>query len=381
MKSTSENLYPGEPSRFTPENFDGLLAFATNLNASDVTLQTNEEVVAEVYGRLFKITKRKLTNTEVGDLLNSIYGPNGTTQLLSGQDVDTHYEIRPGRNERYRFRVNGTACQVEGHSAMQLTLRTIPNEPPTLASMSLPENVIASLAPKDGVVYVTGATGSGKTTLLAAVIRELGEDPEGHRKILTYESPIEFVYDMVQMPTSVISQSEIPRHLPTFAAGVRNALRRKPRLILVGESRDPETIGAVIEAALTGHPVYTTLHSTGVAESIRRLVGSFPQEERQGRTIDIIETMRLIMWQQLVPTVDGKRVPLREFLVFDEEVRDKLLEVNYNEVTSLTRKLLRERGQPMRVDADRVFKEGLITERLYKVLLAGAKRQEMDTPI
>ncbi|MBX9586401.1 MAG: Dot/Icm type IV secretion system ATPase DotB [Gammaproteobacteria bacterium] len=376
MKSTSEFLYPGEPSRFTPENFDGLLAFATNLNASDVTLQTNEEVVAEVYGRLYKITKRKLTNTEVGDLLNSIYGPNGTTQLLSGQDVDTHYEIRPGRNERYRFRVNGTACQVEGHSAMQLTLRTIPNEPPTLASMNLPENVIANLAPKDGVVYVTGATGSGKTTLLAAVIRELSEDPEGHRKMLTYESPIEFVYDMVQMPTSVISQSEIPRHLPTFAAGVRNALRRKPRLILVGESRDPETIGAVIEAALTGHPVYTTLHSTGVAESIRRLVGSFSQEERQGRTIDIIETMRLIMWQQLVPTVDGKRVPLREFLVFDEEVRDKLLEVNYNEVTSLTRKLLKERGQPMRVDAERVFKEGLITERLYKVLLAGAKRQE-----
>ncbi len=376
MKSTSEFLYPGEPSRFTPENFDGLLAFATNLNASDVTLQTNEEVVAEVYGRLYKITKRKLTNTEVGDLLNSIYGPNGTTQLLSGQDVDTHYEIRPGRNERYRFRVNGTACQVEGHSAMQLTLRTIPNEPPTLASMNLPENVIANLAPKDGVVYVTGATGSGKTTLLAAVIRELSEDPEGHRKMLTYESPIEFVYDMVQMPTSVISQSEIPRHLPTFAAGVRNALRRKPRLILVGESRDPETISAVIEAALTGHPVYTTLHSTGVAESIRRLVGSFSQEERQGRTIDIIETMRLIMWQQLVPTVDGKRVPLREFLVFDEEVRDKLLEVNYNEVTSLTRKLLKERGQPMRVDAERVFKEGLITERLYKVLLAGAKRQE-----
>lgn len=380
MKTVGEHLYPDEPSRFTPENFDGLLAFATNLNASDVTLQTNEHVFAEVYGRLHKITKRKLTNTEVGDLLNAIYGPNGTTQLLSGQDVDTHYEIRPGRNERYRFRVNGTACQVEGHAGMQLTLRTIPNEPPTLASMHLPEHIIAALAPKDGVVYVTGATGSGKTTLLAAVIRELSEDPDGHRKMLTYESPIEFVYDMVQMPTSVISQSEIPRHLPTFASGVRNALRRKPRLILVGESRDPETISAVMEAALTGHPVYTTLHSTGVAESIRRLVGSFSQEERQGRTIDIIETMRLIIWQQLVPTVDGQRVALREFLVFDEEVRDKLLEVNYNEVTSLTRKLLRERGQPMRVDAERVFKEGMITERLYNVLLAGAKRQEADTP-
>ncbi|MDQ2995378.1 MAG: Flp pilus assembly complex ATPase component TadA, partial [Pseudomonadota bacterium] len=235
------------------------------------------------------------------------------------------------------------------------------------------------LAPKDGVVYVTGATGSGKTTLLAAVIRELSEEPEGHRKMLTYEAPIEFVYDMVEMPSSVISQSEIPRHLPSFAAGVRNALRRKPRLILVGESRDPETISAVMEAALTGHPVYTTLHSTGVAESIRRLVGSFSQDERQGRTIDIIETLRLIIWQQLVPTVDGKRVALREFLVFDEEIRDQLLEVDYTQVTSLTRKLLRERGQPMRVDAERVYKEGLISDRMYKVLMAGAKRAESDT--
>ena len=375
----TSTLYPGEPTRFTPENFDGLLAFATNINASDVTLQTNVEVFCEVYGRLHKITKRKLTNTEVGDLLNSIYGPNGTTQLLSGQDVDTHYEIRPGRNERYRFRVNGTGCQVEGHTGIQLTLRTIPNEPPRLSDMKLPGSLIEHLSPKDGVVYVTGATGSGKTTLLAAIIRELGEEPEGHRKMLTYEAPIEFVYDTVQMPSSVISQSEIPRHLPSFAAGVRNALRRKPRLILVGESRDPETIGAVMEAALTGHPVYTTLHSTGVAESIRRLVGSFSQEERQGRTIDIIETLRVIVWQQLVPTVDGKRVALREFLVFDEEVRDQLLEVDYTQVTSLTRKLLRERGQPMRVDADRVYKEGLISDRMYKVLMAGAKRSESDS--
>ena len=87
------------------------------------------------------------------------------------------------------------------------------------------------------------------------------------------------------------------------------------------------------------------------------------------------------MRQQLVPTVDGKRVALREFLVFDEEVRDKLLEVNYNEVTSLTRKLLRERGQPMRVDADRRFEEGLITERLYNVLLAVRTRRSGYTDL
>lgn len=360
--------FPDEPLRFTPKQLEPLLAYCTQLHASDITIQTGEPVMVEVYGKLYKITKRKLSNTEVGDLLNQIYGANGTAQILSGTDVDTHYEFRPTRTERYRYRVNGTGCQVEGHPGIQLTLRTIPTEPPALATLNLPTAVIDAIAPQDGVVYVTGATGSGKTTLLASIIKQLAEETEANRKILTYEAPIEFVFDALEKPTAVVSQSEIPRHLPSFAAGVRNALRRKPRLILVGEARDAETISAVIEAALTGHPVYTTLHANGVAETIRRLVGSFPQEERYGRTLDIIETIRLIIWQILVPTVDGKRVALREYLVFDETVRDQLLNTPPEEVTAVTRRLLREKGQPMIVDAQQKFEAGIISERDYRLL-------------
>jgi defect in organelle trafficking protein DotB len=365
--------YPKEPQRFTPLDLDYLLEYCSKIGASDITLQTAEPVVVEVHGKLYKITKHKLSNTEVGDLLNAIYGPNGTTQILSGTDVDTHYEFRPSRMERYRYRVNGTGCQVSGRSAIQVTIRTIPSTPPTLAQLDLPKEIIAAIAPQEGVVYVTGATGSGKTTLLAAIVREIAEDPNCNRKILTYEAPIEFVFDEIEKPTAVVSQSEIPRNLPTFAAGVRNALRRKPRLILVGEARDPETISAVIEAALTGHPVYTTLHTTGVPETIRRLVGTFPAEERTGRTIDIIETLRVVIWQKLVPTVDGKLVALREYLVFNEEVRDKLLEGNLEQVTSTTRRLLRERGQTMLDDAKKKFADGIIAEREYKIIAAGEK--------
>ena len=198
---------------------------------------------------------------------------------------------------------------------------------------------------------LTSATGSGKSTLLAAIIRNITEDVDSNRKVLTYEAPIEFVFDNVEKVSSVVSQSEIPRHLPSFAAGVRNALRRKPRLILVGEARDPETISAVMEAAMTGHPVYTTLHSNSVAETIRRLVVSFPPEERQGRTIDIIETVRLVISQRLVPTVDGKRVALREYLVFNEEIRDILLETDILNITNTVRKLVREQGRTMAADA------------------------------
>lgn len=376
MSMENINLMPDEPTRFTPVFMDRMLEHAESLNASDITIQTGEPIFAEVYGRLLKITNRRLSNTELGDLINAIYGPNATTQLLSGKDIDTHYEFRPNRGVRYRYRVNATACLVEGHDAIQITLRTIPTTPPKLSTMNLPDNIIEAIAPQEGIVFITGATGSGKSTLLASIIRELIETSDSNRKVLTYESPIEFVYDEIETISAVVSQSEIPRHLPNFADGVRNALRRKPRLIMVGECRDAETISAALEAALTGHPVYTTLHTSGVAETMRRLVTSFSGEERLGRTIDILETIRLCIWQKLVPTVDERRVALREYLVFDEEVRDILLEGDPNEVTSATRKLVRQKGQLMTWDAKMKFEQGIISERVYKLIIAGAKEYQ-----
>jgi defect-in-organelle-trafficking protein DotB len=373
---TSESMhYPKEPTRFEQKHVDDLLVHCHRVGASDITIQTGEPVIVEVYGRIYKITKRKLANTEVGDILNALYGPNGTTQIMRGTDLDTHFEVRPSRSERLRYRVNGVGCYVDGHEGIQITLRTIPSSPPALSDLKLPQAIIDAMAPQQGIVYVTGATGSGKSTLLASIIRELAEEENGNRKILTYEAPIEFVYDNIIMPSSVVAQSEIPRHLPTFAEGVRNALRRKPHLILVGEARDTETISAALEAALTGHPVYTTLHTNGVAETIRRLVGSFSKEERLGRTIDIIETMRLIVWQRLVPSTDGKRIALREYLAFSEEIRDQLLSSDPENITQTTRKLLFKYGQPMIHDVEAKYKEKLISDRWYQILTKRLKHE------
>lgn len=370
----NEFLFPQEPVRLSIESTNDILMHCVKLGASDVTIQTNEPVIAEIFGRLCKVTRRKISNVEVGEVINAMYGPNATTMIMSGKDIDTHYEIRPNRSDRYRFRINGTGCQVEGHDGIQITARTIPSDPPKLSSMNLPQAILDALAPEQGVVYVTGATGSGKSTLLAAIIRDITEGADSNRKVLTYEAPIEFVYDSVEKLSSIVSQSEIPRHLPSFAAGVRNALRRKPRLILVGEARDPETIGAVMEAAMTGHPVYTTLHSNGVAETIRRLVITFPSEERQGRTIDIIETVRLVISQRLVPTIEGKRVALREYLIFDEKIRDILLETDILNITNVVRNLVREHGKTMADDALEKFKAGIISERNYHLIAEQTKR-------
>lgn len=376
---TNDFLFPQEPVRLTIDTMNEIFIHCVKLGASDVTIQTGEPIIAEIFGRLIKVTRKRLSNNEVGEILNAIYGPNATTIIMSGKDIDTHYEIRPTRSDRYRFRINGTGCQVEGHDGMQITARTIPTDPPTLASMNLPQAIIDAIMPEQGVVYVTGATGSGKSTLLASIIRSITEAEDSNRKILTYEAPIEFVFDNVEKISSIVSQSEIPRHLPSFAAGVRNALRRKPRLILVGEARDPETIGAVMEAAMTGHPVYTTLHSNSVAETMRRLVITFPAEERQGRTIDIIETVRLVISQRLVPSAEGKRVALREYLVFDETIRDILLETDVLNITNVVRNLVRERGHTMEADAKEKMDAGLITERQYRIISEQAKREEKDS--
>lgn len=322
-----EILYPNEPSRFNSIEFDNLLNFCVKQNVSDITIQSHHQIIAEIYGKLYRITRRVLSHNEVADIVNIIYGPNGIAQILSGTDLDTHYEIRPERGVRHRFRVNITGCLVEGSPGVQITLRTIPEDPPYLKDMGLEPKLKNAIIPNQGIVIVAGSTGSGKTTLLASILREILENENG--KILSYEAPIEFVYDNVKAPRAIMSQSEIPLHLPDFPAAVRNALRRKPEYILVGEARDKETIAAVIDAALTGHTVYTTVHSNGVSDTIRRMVASFPEEERYGRTVDLLSLTRAIVWQMLVPTIDGKRAAVREWLVITPEIREELLKCEF----------------------------------------------------
>jgi defect-in-organelle-trafficking protein DotB len=323
-------------------------------------------VFAEIEGKQIRLTQRRLTLQEVSDLINYIYGPNATAMIFSGTDIDTSYRVRLSESEQYRFRVNITACYFEGYQGLQVTLRAISSEPPSIEVMDLPPEIYKHLLIPQGIMVVSGATGSGKSTLLAAIIADLSKKPDSNLKILTYESPIEYVYDKVKKTSAIVSQTEIPRYLPSFAAGVRNALRRKPGLILVGEARDQETIEAVIDAALTGHPVYTTVHSNGVADTMRRMVTIFHAEERDARMFDLLESIKVVIWQALVPGVDGKRLPLREYLILDSTVRDKLLDAKPEQLVGKIRQLLPDHGRTLAQDAEEKFKAGRIDQTVYE---------------
>ena len=200
----------------------------------------------------------------------------------------------------------------------QITITKLPEIPPTINDLGIEQEIIDNFRPKDGMVLVTGPTGSGKSTLLSAGIRMIVEEPDANEKILEYSKPIEYVYDKVDMPSSVVFQTEVGRHLrprssdghdeeSEFAHCVRNALRRKPTVILIGEARDKATISSAVEAALTGHVLYSTMHTIGVAETLRRCY-ALPRDERQSIAIDIMETMRLVVTQTLLPKVEAVKL-------------------------------------------------------------------------
>ena len=369
----NNHLFPQEPVFFTPHTYDDLLKFCGDQGASDITVQTGQEVFVEIYGKLYRATKRKLTSQEVVDFCCHLYGPNAAALISSGKDIDTHHIVKEKEEHLYRFRVNITACLVRGYQGLQATLRTISSRPPELSSMKLPEEIEGALNLPQGVFVVSGATGSGKSTLLASIIANFIRTEDSNLKILTYEAPIEYVYDEIASPSCIVSQTEIPRYLPSFAAGIRNALRRKPGLILIGEARDQETIEAVINAALTGHPVYTTVHSNGVADTIRRMITIFPAEERDARLFDLLETVKLLIWQALVATVDGKRTTIREYLIISDLVRDELVDTSPDEMVGKIRKLLPKYGRTAVMDAQHKFDEGIIDQ---KVLLRFKKLEE-----
>ena len=360
--------WPDEPQRFTEAIIDDFLLWSIKRGSSDITFQSDRPVYQEIDGILYPGTYRSLDAADMAAVLQKIYGPEAQARLAAAKDLDVSYEVRPDRYTRFRFRVNITAILSKGRDAAQVTMRVLPNEPPTMKDLHVEEHVIDHWAPRQGMVVITGPTGSGKTTLLAAGCRMLLERPHGCGKMLTYEAPIEYVYDAIESPRSLVAQTEIPRHLPNFAHGVRNALRRKPEIILVGEARDRETISAAIEAAQTGHAVYTTTHTIGVAATIQRMVSTFDSEERAERAYALMETMRMIVTQSLVPKIDGGRTGVREWMIFPDDVREKMLDMDFKEWGAHIQRTIPNYGRTMAQSARLSFEAGDIDRRWYLML-------------
>lgn len=369
-------------SRDAPEALDQILVHCSINGFSDINLQTEEPIIGHKDSKLIPISRRSLSSRELEEAVSILYGgQSGLGRIRGGDDVDPSYSVRHG-GERLRYRVNATGCDSYGNpDGIQITIRTINSKPPRISDLGIEQEIVDNYRVDDGLVLVCGGTGNGKSTTLAALITEIIADEDANRKIIEYASPIEYVYDSIARHSVVITQHEIGRHLPSWERAVRNSLRRAPHIIVVGECRDHKTMAAALEASETGHTVYTTLHADSVPGTFYRAVNMFPSEERSTRMYEIAEAMRMIVVQKLVRRIDKPgRVALREFLVFDENIRAAIRNTtSLKDAVSTVASFLDRRGQTMLADATAKAQAGLISPSVVSALQAKGRAELLDS--
>jgi twitching motility protein PilT len=235
-----------------------------------------------------------------------------TRTLLQNGSVDLSYSI-PGKT---RFRVNIFSQR----GTYAIVLRVIPEGIPTLEKLGMPAELHNVGKLKNGVVLVTGPTGSGKSTTLAAIINQINQEQSYH--IITIEDPVEYMHRHVK---STVNQREIGADTRSFALALRAALRQAPKVILIGEMRDLETIETAMEAAETGHLVLSTLHTIDAAKTIDRIIGVFPKDQEAQVRTRFAQSFRYVISQRLVPRAGGGRTAVLEILKSTNRTRDYIL--------------------------------------------------------
>jgi twitching motility protein PilT len=287
-------------------------------NVSDLNLTVGKPLQVETAGELCKVDMHpefvKLTpyQTEVFALNLINKDPRLAETLVNEGACDLSYSLAG----KARFRVN-IFSQSGNYSAV---LRRLATDIPTITDMNLPGAFYNIAREKNGIVFVTGATGSGKTTSLAATLDEINNNKSVH--IITLEDPIEYKHPHKK---ATFNQRELGMDLDSFAHGLRAALRQAPKVILVGEMRDRETVEIGLSAAETGHLVLSTLHTVDAGQTINRIIGMFTTEEEKQIRIRLADTVRWIVCQRLLPKIGKGRVAAFEILANNLRTKETIL--------------------------------------------------------
>ena len=271
--------------------------------ASDLHLQEGQPPKMRVSGDITKIRDEKLTHDEMEQMLSEVVGPKRWEKYVKTGDVDCAYEL----DADSRFRCN-LHKQLHGHGGI---FRLIPNKILTLEELKVPAIIKRFANIKGGLVLVTGPTGSGKSTTLAALINYINSSYARH--IITIEEPIEFVHNN---KLSIITQREVGEDTPSFAEGLKNAMREDADVVLVGEMRDLETIALALTAAETGLLVFGTLHTNNARKTVDRMIDVFPSSQQPQVRTQLSSSLRGIVAQLLLKRCDGGgRLAVNEILV------------------------------------------------------------------
>ncbi|PIR76130.1 MAG: type IV pili twitching motility protein PilT [Candidatus Magasanikbacteria bacterium CG10_big_fil_rev_8_21_14_0_10_42_10] len=314
--------------------------------ASDIHLVGGELPMIRVNGTLQALSEKELTQTVITSLVDELLKPLQKKQFEETKDVDISYA-----HGDVRFRVNVHSQD----GKVGIAARLIPKEIPTPEMLRFEPTLTSAMGLLDGLVLVVGPTGHGKSTTIASMVEEINKTRKAH--IITIEDPIEFAFEDKE---SLIEQREIGVDTPSFASALKHVLRQDPDVIVVGEMRDPETISTVLTAAETGHLVFSTLHTSSAAEAIERIVDVFEGAKQKQVLIQLAAVLRIVISQQLIPTVDGKRVVAREILVNTPAVSNLIRENNIAQIASVLQTNAKEGMLSMQRAVEALEKEGLI---------------------
>jgi twitching motility protein PilT len=331
-----------------------LLKSAVESGASDLHLKLGQPPVIRLDGDLEQMEGvPSLTEPDLESVLDSVtfISPRRRDMFEDTGDLDIAFS----HPSLPRFRVNG----FRQRGATSFAFRVIPAEIPSFEKLGLPAGVLRLAEERRGLVLVTGATGSGKTTTLASMLDHINRTRRQH--IVTIEDPIEILHPD---RGCIVNQREVGLDTASFEQALRRVLRQDPDVILIGELRDTETAHTALQAAESGHLVFSTLHTIDAAETIGRMIEFFPPAKQQQIRSILAGTLRGVVSQRLLPRVDGGRVPSIEVMVSNARIQDLIREDRPDEITDA-------------IDAGEFFQMQTFAQSLVELVLTGVVEREV----
>jgi twitching motility protein PilT len=291
--------------------------------ASDLHLMAKMNPIIRVSGNLLPLLKKaKYTPEDTMGILSAMLSPEKKKQFLETQEVDFSYSYK----DKVRFRGNGFVQQ----GTVSVALRLIPNTIKTFEELSLPPVLETFCQLQQGFFLVVGPVGQGKSTTLAAMVERINQTRTEH--IITIEDPIEYTFES---KNSVINQREVEIDTKSFHAALRSAFRQDIDVVMVGEMRGPETMSAAVTAAETGHLVLSTLHTNNAAQTIDRIIDTFPEGQQDQIRLQLASSLAGIFSQRLVPRISGGLIPAYELLINNDAVANLIREKRSHEINAV----------------------------------------------
>lgn len=302
-------------------NIEAILSSALEQGASDIHLVSGEPPIIRVDTTLVTLDYPVLGEDELREHLVELLNENQLATLNEHQDVDLSWATK-----ECRYRVNVHMQR----SMPAIAMRVVKTKIPPLETLNLPPAIAPLAELPRGLVLVTGDTGSGKSTTLASLLERINNSK--HRHIITLEDPVEYTFDS---KNCLVEQRELGRDMPSFASGLKHALRQDPDIILVGEMRDLETTSLAISAAETGHLVLSTLHTVNASQTVERIVDMYPANQQSQVRSMLANTLKAVISQTLLPKISGGMVPAVEILLCDPAVRNIIRESRTFEIPNV----------------------------------------------